>query len=261
MKKYVFLLLLANIVFAGHASSFDIKGLQPMAPYGVFSAFSADSLKEGKYGTAIGFESAGSPDFYRFTGQFAYGISDTTEVGMTLHYLTQWEGLHDGFEDLAVGVKHRFLDEGKYGPSLAYVASVSIPSQNDAFTTYGSIGGGIILSKKMGPVKGHLNLFYSWPGSDKFKDDITLAAGLDFSAANNFKILSELYGKKSYSGKFDKLETRLGYRVITAENIFTTLGAAFSLDNTSPDYRISLSFTYLVPTNRKNIKHIYEPQD
>lgn len=261
MKKYVFLFIIANIVFARQSAGFDIKGLQPMAPYGVFSTFSAESVKHGKYGAALGFESAGSPDFYRVTGQFAYGISDTTEVGVTLHYITQWEGLHDGFEDVAIGVKHRFLDEGKYGPSLAYVASVSLPSQNDVFTTDGSIGGGIIISKKVGPVMGHVNLLYSWPGSNKFKDDITIAAGIDFSAAHNFKILAELYGKKSYSGKFDKLETRLGYRVLTAENVFTTLCAAFSMDNTSPDYRIYLSFTYLFPSERKDIKHIDEPQD
>ena len=34
-------------LFIRHAYGFDIKGLQPVAPYGVFSTFSADSLKKG----------------------------------------------------------------------------------------------------------------------------------------------------------------------------------------------------------------------
>jgi len=264
MKKhplFLFLFLfLALAARAGYASSLDLKGLQPLAPYGVFSTFSAESLKQGRFGIALGFERSGKPDFYRFTNQFAYGITDTIELDVTLPY-TLRNDFADGFEDLSLGIKHRFIDEGKYGPSIAYIVSASLNSGKAEFSTGGSIGGGIIVTKRVGPVTGHVNLLYFRPGSNKFNDDITLAAGLDFSAANNFKVLAELYMKKSYSGKVDRLEPRFGYRILTMENLFTTIGAGFDLKNRKPEYRLLLSFTYLFPSERKKIKKIYEQEE
>jgi hypothetical protein len=162
---------------------------------------------------------------------------------------------------MSIGIKHRFFDEGKYGPSVAYLISASLDSGKNDFSTEGSIGGGIIVSKRVGPVTGHVNLLYFRPGTSRFKDDITFAAGLDFSAAHSFKILAELYGKKSYSGKVDRLEARFGYRLVTAENLFTTIGAGFDFKNRSPEYRLLLSLTYLFPPELKKIKRIYEQEE
>lgn len=261
MKKVLFFLFLTNIVAAGHAYGFDLKGLQPLAPYGVFSTFGADSLPKGKSGIAIGFERSRQPDYYRITNQFGHGITDTIEVDITIPYVMKWQDSTDGFEDMAVGIKHRFFDEGKYGPSVAYLISVSLHSGRDEFSTNGSIGGGLIVTKRVGPVTGHANLLYSRPGTGKFRDDITFAVGLDFSAAHNFKILAELYGKKSYSGKVDRLEARFGYRILTAENLYTTIGAGFDFKNRNPEYRLLLSLSYLFPPERKMIKKIFEQEE
>ncbi|GAB4412074.1 MAG: hypothetical protein OHK0032_08090 [Thermodesulfovibrionales bacterium] len=260
MKRYLFFLFLTNLVFIRYAHGFDFKGIQPLAPYGVFSTFSAESLKKGDAGIALGFEKSRQPDFYRFTNQFAYGITDKVELDITIPYVTNWQNSVDGFEDISVGLKHRFFDEGKYGPSIAYLLSASLSSGKDEFSTEGSFGGGIIVSKRVGPVRGHVNIFYFMPGTARLKDDITFAAGLDFSAAHNFKILGELYGKKSYSGKLDRLEARFGYRIITTENLLTTIGAGFDLKKRSPEYRIMLSLTYLLPSERKKIKRVYEEE-
>ncbi|MEK7712856.1 MAG: hypothetical protein AAB301_02430, partial [Nitrospirota bacterium] len=66
MKKYISLLLFfICTLFIRHAYGFDIKGLQPVAPYGVFSTFSADSLKKGQYAFGAGVEKSGGPDFFR----------------------------------------------------------------------------------------------------------------------------------------------------------------------------------------------------
>jgi hypothetical protein len=260
MKKYLFSLFLAFFALTGYAHGFDFKGLQPLAPYGVFSTFSAESLSKGKAGVAVGFEKSESPDFYRITNQFGYGLTNNMELDITIPYVISWEGSTDGLEDMSIGIKHRFFEEGKYGPSIAYLITASLNTGKSDFSTEGSIGGGIIVSKRVGPVKGHLNLFYVSPGSGKFKDEITFAAGLDFSASHTFTILSELYMKKSYSGGVERLETRFGYRLRTSENLFTTLGVGLDFKNRSPEYRLLLSLTYLFPSEEKKIKRIYEEE-
>lgn len=261
MKRYLFLCLLINLAFVQYAYSFDLKGLQPLAPYGVFSTFSADSLKAATAGISLGIEKSTHPDFYRITNQFAFGITDKIELELTSPYIVSWKGSTNGFEDVAIGLKHRVLDESKFAPALAYIITASLPYGRDEFSTEGSWGGGIILSKRVGPVAGHVNLLYSRPGTGSFRDDITFATGIDFNAANNFKFLAELYGKKSYAGKVDRLELRFGYRVQAAENLFTTLGAGFDIKNRTPEYRLMLSLSYIFPKEKKTIKKIIEEEE
>lgn len=259
MKKlFLFFFLSANFILTGYAYSFDLKGIQPLAPHGVFSTFSSESLKRGESGISMGIEKSIQPDFYRFTSNFAYGVTDNVEIITTIPYTTDWQGSTDGFEDIAIGLKHRFHEEDTYGPSIACLLSVSFPSGKKELSTEGSYGAGIIVSKKVGPVKGHVNLFYSRPGTKSLTDDITFAAGLDFSASHSFKILSELYGKKSYSGKLDRLEWRFGYRILTTETLFTTVGLGLDIKNRSPEYRFLLSLTYLIPSGEKKIQKVYE---
>ena len=61
------------MISAGQSYAFDIKGLQPLAPYGVYSTFSAESLRKG-HPFAIGIERSNQPNYNRFIAQFAYGI-------------------------------------------------------------------------------------------------------------------------------------------------------------------------------------------
>lgn len=261
MKYFSIFFLTVNFIMSSYAYGFDLKGIQPVSPYGVFSTFSTESPKYGESAIAVGVEKSIEPAFYRFTAQLAYGISDSIELSTTIPYALGWQDSTDGFEDVAIALKHRFLDEDRYGPSIAYLLTVSLPSGKEEFSTEGSFGAGIIVSKKVGPVKGHANLFYSMPGTKGFTDDITFAAGLDFSASHNFKILSELYGKKSYSGKLDRLELRLGYRILTTETLFTTIGLGFDVKNRSPEYRLLFSMTYLFPLEKKKIRKIYESEE
>lgn len=235
-------------------------GAQPLAPYGVFSTFSTESMQRGTSALALGFERSRHPDFYRYTTQLGYGISDSVEIGITIPFHNE-QHAGTGFEDFAVVLKHRFFEEGKYGPSLAYILTASAPSGKEDFSTEGSLGTGLVASKKVGPVYGHANLFYSRPGTKRFNDDITFAAGIDFSAAHTFKILAEIYGKKSYSGNLDRLEARFGYRFLTTENLFTTFGLGWDLKNRTPEYRLLFSVSYLFPSEKKKIERIYEQED
>lgn len=240
------------------AYGFDLKGVQPVAPNGVFSTFSTESLKKGASGVRIEAEKSIKPDFNRFTAHLAYGVTDNIEINIAVPYVTQ-EFTTNGFEDIALELKHRFFDEGRYGPSIAYSVNISLPTGNDEYSTEGSLGGGIIMSKRLGPLNSHANIFYSRPGTRRFKDDLTVAAGVDFSAARNFKILGELYGKKSYAGSLDRLEARFGYRVQNDENIFTTVG--FGVNTKNPEYRVMVSLTYLFLRPENKAQKIYEPED
>jgi Putative MetA-pathway of phenol degradation len=261
MKKYHFFLFFLSFVVVRPANCLDLKGFQPIPPYGIFSTFSADSLEKGKMGIALTSEKSLAPDFYRFTVLFAFGVYDNLEIGMTVPYVVDWRHETDGFEDISFGIKYRFLDEGKYGPAAALLIFGSPPTGRQEFSTEGNYGGGFILSKKIGPVWGHANLFYSRPGTERFNDDITFAGGIDFSASHNVNFLAEIYGKKSYSGSLDRLEPRFGYRMRMGENFYTTIGAGLDIKNRSPEFRLLLTLSYFITPSEKKIRKIEEVDD
>ncbi len=253
--------ILLVLFFPNPSSCFDIAGLQPTSPYGVFSTFSAESPEKGKIALSADAEVLFEPDFYKFLFKAAYGITDNIEFDITVPYIYKWGDNVNGFEDIAIGLKHRFIDETKYGPSIAYILNASIPSGRDEFSSDGAFGGGLIISKRVGPINGHVNIFYERPGKRSLDKEVTLAAGFDFAAAHNMKLLAELYSKSSFtSKKFDSTEIRMGYRVKASDMIFTTLGAGFDIENKDPRYRLLLSISLLLPPEKKVIKKLYEEE-
>jgi hypothetical protein len=253
------ILLLFFILFISNAYGFDIKGLHPVSPNSVFSTFTSYSLPKGKFAFEVDLEKSIEPDYYRYSLKSAYGISDKTEFIVTVPYVNKWRDEQSGFEDFALGVKHRFFDEGRYGPSIAYIVNASISSGRDEFSTDGRLGIGLIASKRVGPVTGHANLLYGKAGSRKLDDELNLMLGFDFSAAHNFKMLGELFGRKyPYSSKIDSLEARFGYRFMTTDYIFTNIGIGFDLKNRAPEYRMLFSIAVVLPVEKKVIQKIYE---
>jgi hypothetical protein len=260
MKKCFPLSILFLFFLYGNSYCFEISGLQPVAPYGVFSTFSAESLPKGKVAFSTDAEVSIDPDFSRFFLKTAYGLTDSMEIDMTIPYVLGADST-DGFEDIAVGFKHRFFNEGKYGPSLAYILNASIPSGGGEFTTDGRLGIGLVMSKRIGPANGYLNLFYEFPGKGSLEDEIIFLAGMDFAAAHNFKILAELFCKKSHNGgKLNTVEGRIGYRIRTADFIYTTVGAGFDFKNRNPETRLMFSVSFVLPPKKEKIKKIYEEE-
>jgi hypothetical protein len=262
MRKYLLLsVFLFILLFPEGSPGFDITGLQPTSPYGVFSTFSAESPPKGKFAFSTDAEILFEPDFYRFLFKAAYGITDNIEFNVTIPYVYKWAETVNGFEDIAIGLKHRFADETKYSPSVAYILNASIPSGRDEFSTDGVFGGGLLVSKRVGPVKGHFNVMYEKPGKASLDDEVMLAAGLDFAAAHNMKLLAELYSKKGFdSNKFDSTELRVGYRVRASDILYTTVGVAFDIASEDPEYRLLISFSFLLPPEKKVIKKYYEKE-
>jgi len=243
----------ALLLFCSVSFAFDIKGLQPLSPYGVFSTFSADSLKQNRAGFALGIEKSSSPDFYRTNFNFAYGLHDRFEFNMSVPYVSGWNDI-DGFEDMHFGVKHRLINETSYSPAFAYMLMVSTPIGRDEFSTDGSVGAGVLLTKKVGPFRGHANVIYSNPMDSALKDEYSVNLGVELAVTRDFRVLSEVVGRKNYfKSKIDLLEWRMGYRVATTDNIFTTIGAGFDIKDRSPDYRLMFSISIILPKERERI--------
>lgn len=267
MKRFIFFLIiifsalnLFNLSFA-----FDSYGLQPLAPNGIFSTFSTESLPENNFSLEVASERSKETDYCRFSLKGAYGITDRIEFSASVPYVYNLNGAYDGLEDISLGVKHRFYDEGKHGPSLAYLLRVSVSTGRDRITSNGEYGAGIIVSKRVGPFKGHFNLFYEKPGTKRLDGDLLLSAGIELSAAHNFALLAEFTTRKKLHNtdktvNYKQMEAGFGVRVKTTDSIYTTLGAGLDLENRSPEYRLMLSVTFLAPHEKKNIEKIYEEE-
>jgi hypothetical protein len=261
MKRAAILALLLFFLLPNRAYAFDILGLQPIAPYGIFSTFSAESLSKNKAAFETALEKSVDPDFYRVALLGAYGISDSLEFDITVPYVLHYSDYGDGMEDIALGFKHRFYDGGKYGPALAYVINASINNGRDQFSTNGSFGVGLIVSKRVGPFKGHFNVFYERPGSGKLLDELSFRGGVEFSAAHNFAILSELIVQKDYfTNEYQHVEARFGYRLRTTNDIYTTIGGGLDLKDRNPQFRILFSVSFTLPPGKKSIRKIYEQE-
>lgn len=242
----IFMLSLALICAPSNAIAHDISGPQPAAPYGVFSTFSAYSPETGRSAVAFSAEKSGSPDYYRYSTQMAFGITDEMEMNFTIPYTEDDFGT--GLEDMSIGIKHRFYDERGYGPALAYMVSLSAASTYERFSSEGGAGLGFIASKRVGPFKGHANLIYTVPFDSKYNEEVRGSAGVVFSADHNFKILAEILARTGYETyDISYAEARVGYRFLYGKNTFSTMGVGFGLKDNEPDYRVMLSLSLTFP--------------
>lgn len=262
MKIYLSFLLCVGCLFCpALICAYEPLGLQPISPYGIFSVISAETLPHSKLAMEVSAERSKNPDFYRFGLKGGYGLTDSIEVDFMVPFVYRYLDDTDGFEDFSVGFRHRVYDEGKYGPSLAYLVTAAISNGRDPFSTNGRVGVGLIASKRVGPFKGHINAVFQKPGTSSLKSEVTFSGGIDFSASNNINMLGEVIIKKDHTTqRYNDMETRLGYRIKTMDFMYTTVGVGFDLKNKTPEYRILLSVSLTSPVEKKEIRRIYEEE-
>ncbi len=255
------LIIIAFFLFSGEIFAFDISGLQPVAPDGVFSTFSPESLPKNKASIELLLEQSKEPDFYRVQLRGAYGLSDHLEFMITVPYVYDYLGSVDGVEDVAIGFKHRFYDEGKYGPSLAYILTASLPVGHDRLTSGGRTGLGLILSKRLGPFRGNFNVFFVQPGKGSLQYEMLFSSGIEFSATHDSDILAEFLARKlHFSREYDQLEAHFGYRIKTSDSVYTTVGVGADFKARSPEYRLLFSISFTNVKGKKKVKKIYEEE-
>jgi hypothetical protein len=91
MKKRIILSFFLFFLIYGTTQAFDIAGLQPLAPEGVFSTFGTESLPKGKVSAEVSLERSRETDFYRVMLKSAYGLSDNLEFIVTVPYVLDFQ--------------------------------------------------------------------------------------------------------------------------------------------------------------------------
>jgi len=256
MKRLAIIIAILSF-FAVPATSLamDMSGYQPPAPFGVFSTASAETPEPMQSAVSFTYEKVGGPDFNRYSTQLAMGLSRSIEFGINIPYVD--DSVEEGMEDITFSLKHRFFDEGKYGPSAAYILTGAKSSNNEKYSTKGGYGGGLIASKRIGPVQVLFNALYTNPKQEELEDDIRGSLGFIFAADHNFNLLAEIMARKSYySRSLDQAEARIGYRFLYGNRIYSTLGVALGIDDKGPDYRILLSISLLFPKMKMSVQDL-----
>ena len=157
MKRIIAIISFLSLCSVPASSmAMDMSGYQPPAPFRVFSTASADTPEQMQSAVSFTFEKVGTPDFKRYSTQLAMGITNSIEFGINIPYVD--DSVEEGIEDITFSIKHRFFDEGKYGPSAAYILTGAKSSNNEQYSTKGGYGGGLIASKRLGPMQVLLNV-------------------------------------------------------------------------------------------------------
>ena len=248
MEKIV--LLLAVLVFlpVQARAAETLGGYASPSPYRVVSTISSETPGRGEYAVDLSIEQSAGPDYYRYVARMATGIWDNLELGVNIPY---FHGDSSSFENVTFGAKHRLLDESRHAVSGAYVLSLSMPMREDVNSTDGAAGAGLVLSKRVGPVQGHLNFVYNEQLDENMDDEWRLGVGFEFSAARGLKILAEIYGIKPRHAKEDKYlsEARFAYRFEDEGKMYTMVGVGVGLAKESSDYRFFASVSMLFAPN------------
>lgn len=252
----IFILILTPCAYA-----FDRKGFSPTAPFCVISTFSADSPKQNQVAIDLSYEMTNDPDIKRTNLNLSYGLTNNVEIIANLPYnLSYHNSLNgNGAEDINFGFKHRIIDETTYLPAFAYMLYVSGDFGSEEFSTEGGIGGGVIVTKKIGPVKAHGNIVYFRPNKEGLKETWNMNLGSELKVSYNSSVLFEIMGRKAIDkNKIDLVEWRLGYRVRVTDFSYTTVSTGFDIKNRNPDVRFMFGISVVLPGEKQKIKRIVE---
>ncbi|GAB6183944.1 hypothetical protein [Thermodesulfovibrio hydrogeniphilus] len=262
--KRIFLCLILSLIFCSQTDAFDRKGFSPTAPFSVLSTFSADSPKQNQVALGIDYELATDPDIKRVNLNVSYGLTNNFELILNLPYNLSYKDYSksSGAEDLNFGFKHRILEETTFTPAIAYMLFASGDFGKEAFSTAGGIGGGFIVSKKVGPVQAHGNLIYFRPEKEGFKEIWKLNLGAELKVSYNSQMLFEIIGRKAVDkNKIDLLEWRLGYRIKITDFSYTTVGVGFDIKNRNPDTRFMFGVSVILPPEKRKYKKVVDDVD
>ncbi|MCG6553324.1 MAG: hypothetical protein L7F77_13445 [Candidatus Magnetominusculus sp. LBB02] len=233
--------------------------MQPTQPNGVFSTFSTSTNPAGVFAAQFELQHSVDPTSYQVNASFSCAIADSVEFSATMPYHLKTG--NSGFEDVAMGIKDRLIEEGEYSPSIAALVSGSAPSGRDVISTNGRVGGGLIMSKKVGPFKTSVNALIYAPFRRTQGTEVDFMLGAELPAANNLSILTEIETKKSNDiNKFDYWDWKIGYRFRPLDFLYTTLSAGYGFKTRFPDFHVFLSFTLITPPADKILKYIYEEE-
>ena len=262
MKKLILIGVLSCFLPAVCFSAEDdlTEGYKPLQPTGIFSVFSTRTLDTGKVTVEPGFEVVSDPDVRRLRLNLGYGIRDNADLGLSGSASETDE--HQGFEDVAFGLRYRFLEEVMFGPSAALLVTLSLPlgDEDEGFGSGNLETEGLVaVSKRVGPFTGHANIGYNVVHVSEDMDELILAGGIEFSAARSLKLVAEFYGKTSRER--DLYEVRFGYRSVLSSGLINTVGFGYGTNDRDIDYRLMILFSYAYPQREEQVIRVpsHEP--
>jgi len=260
VKKVIFIGLLSCLLptFLAFAEDDLTEGYKPLQTTGLFSVFSTRTLDAETVTVEPGFELVSGPDVRRIRLNLGYGIQENLDLGLSSSASETDD--HEGFEDVAFGLRYRFLEEIRFGPSAAILLTLSLPLGNED-EGFGSgnveTAGLLVVSKRIGPFTGHGNVGYNIAHVSDKNDEFTLAGGVEFSAARRLKLLAEIYGKTSRER--DLYEIRFGYRSILAQGLVNTVGLGYGTNDREIDYRLMVVFSFTYPQGEEPVIRVPNP--
>lgn len=249
MKKNVLFLMVFALLPVRPVYAMSLEGYTSPAPYRVVSVNSDDTIAAGEFAAGFSIEQSSSPDYYRYEARLATGIRDNLEFGLNIPY---HHGDSSSLENATFGVKHRVLEEGRSFLSGAYLLSMSTPLRSDVNSTQVATGAGVILSKHLGPILGHLNVSYIEQLDPAIDDEWHTGAGFEFSAARGLRVLAEIYATKPRDSDADFVfsEARFAYRFESEGDLYSMVGVGVGLEDQSTNYRIFASVSMHFESSR-----------
>ncbi len=245
------------LIFAKGVYALDEHKFIPTHTDDTFSTLSAYTLGKSKASITLWAEKVVEPDLTRISLSMEYGLGDRTDILLHLPFVTGYGG-EEGFQDIGVAIKYRLLAERLISPAVSVIVGFTYPGDN-GISTRGSGGGGIAVSKKVGPLSGNLNLLYFEPAESGLEEEIEVNLGASLAVAHGFKAIGDLvFVKSHYSERIDRIEGRIGYRVSLSEALTGSVGVGYDFKNREPEWRFFLSFSLHYPEKKREIRRIYE---
>jgi hypothetical protein len=183
------------------------------------------------------------------------GVFDNLDLGIEIPYKFidfGQGGKTDGFDDIKIISKYNFLEERDAFPAM----SVSFSLKTDCGNDDKSLGTGekeytinTILSKSLDKVAMHFNLGYTikdnLPGQN-LRDVLTYGLAAEYPLNDKLNLVAEITGENERRGDFDDnpMSGLIGFNYSLNEIISYDMGFDFEISEASPDFKITIGFTF-----------------
>lgn len=198
--------------------SFAQEGLTSVDVDDSFTALSAYPVGIGAGSVDLQLSKIISPDYWSLRMSISYGLFRTGELILNIPYAFDYAE-EEGFQDINFALKQVLFYEGRYNPSISIIGTYSVDGKRN-ISTGGAVGGGVLITKKVGPFVGNLNLLYFHPHVDGLDDEYQIRIGGNVSVSHDFVTILDFLIKKSfYSNEIDHIEGRFGYSITLSSSV------------------------------------------
>lgn len=188
------------------------------------------------------------PSYWSFRAGLSYGLFRTSELILNLPYAIDYEG-ENGFQDMTLALKQAILYEGRLHPSISLLGLYTVEGKEE-ISKGGGYGGGILITKKVGPFLGNINFIYFNPRRDELKDEYQVRIGGNVSIAHDFRTIIDLLVKKSVSSdEIDHMVASFGYSVSLSHRVTGYGGFGYDLKGDISSWNIFIRFNFHLKDN------------